>query len=84
MSDNWNELSAESRQESMFQQWLNPQGVNFTNSAAEKAYKARVTRIKEAIQLKKQPDRTPVFPQWRVALRRNHLPAAATKRRPPF
>jgi hypothetical protein len=62
MSDNWNALSAEARQEAMFQQWLSPQGANFISAAAEKAYKARVTRIKDAIQLKKQPDRTPVFP----------------------
>jgi hypothetical protein len=61
MSDNWNELSTEARQEAMFQQWLNPD-VKFVDKAAEKAYKERVTRIKDAIQLKKQPDRTPVFP----------------------
>ncbi len=62
MSDNWGELSASERQEAMFQKWLSPQGVKFVSAAAEKAYKDRVTRIKDAVQLKKQPDRTPVFP----------------------
>ena len=62
MPDNWSELNAAQRQEAMFQQWANPEGVKFASPAAEKAYKERVNRIKDAIQLKKQPDRTPVFP----------------------
>ncbi|OGO18982.1 MAG: hypothetical protein A2144_05360 [Chloroflexi bacterium RBG_16_50_9] len=45
----------------MFQRWLSPQGVRFASPAAEKAYQERVTRIKDAIQLKKVPDRVPVF-----------------------
>ncbi|HSW57725.1 MAG TPA: uroporphyrinogen decarboxylase family protein [Dehalococcoidales bacterium] len=61
MSENWNTMTASERQEAMFQKWLSPPGVKFVDAAAEKAYKERVTRIKDAIQLKKQPDRTPVF-----------------------
>jgi hypothetical protein len=61
MSKNWNEMSTYERQENMFDRWANPQGVKFANTAAEKAYKARVMRLKDAIQLKKRPDHTPVF-----------------------
>jgi hypothetical protein len=61
MAKNWNEMSAAERQESMFERWANPLNVKFMNAAAEKAYKERVTRLKDAIQLKKCPDRTPVF-----------------------
>jgi hypothetical protein len=53
--------SPEEKQEAMFNAWLSPQGVEFNTPEAEKAYKERVTRIKDAIQLKKTPDRVPVF-----------------------
>jgi hypothetical protein len=62
MLDNWSELNAAQRQEAMFQKWLSPPNAKFVSPAAEKAYKERVTRIKDAVQLKKRPDRTPVFP----------------------
>lgn len=48
-------------QEELFNSWLAPQ-VKFVDEKAEKNYKERVTRIKDAIQLKKTPDRVPVFP----------------------
>ncbi len=50
------------KQEEMFTKWLSPQGVEFVSPEAERSYKERVTRIKDAIQLKKLPDRVPVFP----------------------
>jgi len=61
MPDNTN-TSIYAKQEAFFQSWLSPQGVKFVSPEAEKAYKERVTRIKDAIQLKKKPDRVPVFP----------------------
>ena len=61
MEKRWEELSAGEKQEAMFQKWLSPQGVKFTSPQAEKAYKQRVTRIKDAVQLKK-PDTIPVCP----------------------
>ena len=51
----------EEKQEELFNRWLSPQ-VEFVDEKAEEAYKARVTRIKDAIQLKKTPDKVPVFP----------------------
>jgi hypothetical protein len=54
-------LSPEARLEEMFQSWLTPQGIDFISPEAEKAYRERVTRIKDALQLK-VPDRVPVIP----------------------
>jgi hypothetical protein len=56
----------EEKQEELFNRWLSPkdpQGndIPFQNPEAEKAFKDRVTRIKDAIQMKKLPDRVPVF-----------------------
>jgi hypothetical protein len=58
----WEELSSDEKQEERFESWLSPQGVEFASPEAEKSYRERVTRIKDAIQLKKVPDRVPVFP----------------------
>jgi hypothetical protein len=54
--------SIDEKQEAMFQSWLSPQGVKFKSAAAEMAYKGRVTRLKDAVQLRKTPDRVPVVP----------------------
>ncbi len=62
MEKKWEELSRDEKQEEMFKKWLSPQGVKFISPEAERSYKERVTRIKDAIQLKKMPDRVPVFP----------------------
>ncbi|MEM2103724.1 MAG: uroporphyrinogen decarboxylase family protein [Candidatus Bathyarchaeia archaeon] len=51
----------EEKQEELFKRWLSPQ-VEFVHEKAEEEYKARVTRFKDAIQLKRTPDRVPVFP----------------------
>ncbi|UCB45791.1 MAG: uroporphyrinogen decarboxylase [Spirochaetota bacterium] len=61
------ELSAEQKQDELFQRWLEPKdpegnNLTFKNSGAEKLYRERITRIKDAIQLKKLPDRVPVCP----------------------
>jgi uroporphyrinogen-III decarboxylase len=61
MGKNWAEMSPEEKQEARFQKWLSPEGVRFAGPKAEKAYKERATRIKDAIQLKKKPDRVPVL-----------------------
>lgn len=61
MEKQWEELSSDEKQEALFQRWLSPEGVEFASPEAEKLYKERVTRIKDAIQLKKLPDRVPVL-----------------------
>jgi hypothetical protein len=60
------QMSPEEKQEALIQVWLSPkdpQGndLKFQSPQAEKAYKERVTRFKDAIQMKKKPDRVPVF-----------------------
>ena len=60
------EMSSDEKQEALFARWMSPkdpQGndLKFQSSQAEKAYKERITRIKDAIQMKKLPDRVPVF-----------------------
>ncbi len=61
MEKKWEELSPDEKQEVLFQKWLSPPGIEFASPKAEKAYKERATRLKDAIQLKKVPDRVPVF-----------------------
>ena len=59
-------MSPEEKQEELFARWMSPkdpQGNNlkFQSPQTEKAYKDRITRIKDAIQMKKLPDRVPIF-----------------------
>jgi len=59
------QLSKEEKQEALFQKWLSPKDpegkdFKFQSSEAEKLFKERVTRVKDAIQMKKVPDRVPV------------------------
>lgn len=59
------QMSAAEKQEALFQRWLSPTDpagneLQFQGPEAKKAYKERVTRIKDAIQMKKLPDRVPV------------------------
>jgi hypothetical protein len=61
------EMSADEKQEAQFQKLLapkDPEGKDFKfqSPEAEKSYKDRITRIKDAIQLKRLPDRVPVCP----------------------
>ena len=62
MKKKWEEKSSGEKREELFERWLNPAGVNFVSQEAERVYKERVTRFKDAIELKKVPDRVPVFP----------------------
>ena len=60
------QMSPEEKQEVLFQRWLSPKDhegndMKFQSPATEKAYKESVTRIKDAIQMKKLPDRVPLF-----------------------
>ena len=66
MEKQWEDMSADEKQEAFFARWMSPkdpQGndLEFQSAQTEKAYKERVTRIKDAIQMKKLPDRIPVF-----------------------
>ena len=54
-------MSAGEKQEARFARMLSPEGVEFQNPEAEASYKARVNRLKDAIQLEKTPDRVPII-----------------------
>jgi hypothetical protein len=60
MEKKWEELSVFERQDQRLQAWASPDGAAFPSPDAEKAFKERAARVKDAIQLK-QPDRVPVI-----------------------
>jgi hypothetical protein len=65
MEKQWHEMTADEKQEAQFQKLLRPKDhegndLKFQSKEAEANYKASITRIKDAIQLKKTPDRVPV------------------------
>ena len=65
MEKKWEEMSADEKQEAQFQKLLTPKDpegndIPFQSPEAEAAYKASINRIKDAVQMKKTPDRVPV------------------------
>jgi len=65
MEKKWQEMTADEKQEAQFQKLLTPKDpggndVKFQSKEAEAFYKATITRIKDAVQLKKTPDRVPI------------------------
>ena len=54
-------MSSEDKQEALFNKWLSAEGVTFASPEAASAYRARVTRIKNAVQMKRLPDRVPAI-----------------------
>jgi len=59
-------MTSEEKHEALFAKWISPKDpegndLKFQSPQAEKAFKERITRIKDAIQMKKLPDRVPVF-----------------------
>jgi len=55
-------MTSNDKRSALFQAWLSPPEVEFISGDAEKAYKKRVSRFIDAIELKKTPDRVPIFP----------------------
>ena len=64
MEKKWEEMTVREKQDYRFEKWLYPEGIIFENPEAEADYKARITRMRDAIQLLKTPDRVPVFPNY--------------------
>jgi uroporphyrinogen-III decarboxylase len=54
-------MSVEEKQSERFNLWLSGGGKRFATLEAKAAYEARINRLKDAVQLKKTPDRVPVF-----------------------
>jgi uroporphyrinogen-III decarboxylase len=66
MDKKWEQMTAEERQEAMYQRWaspVDPEGnpLKFNSGRAEKLFNERYTRVKDAIQMKREPDRIPVW-----------------------
>ena len=61
MAKQWNEMTPDEKQEALFNKWISPDGAKFASPQAEADYKARATRIKDAVQMKKLPDRVPLY-----------------------
>ncbi len=59
-------MTREEKQEELFAKWISPEGAQYASPQAEKDYKARATRIKDAVQMKKLADRVPLclFPSF--------------------
>ena len=65
MEKKWEAMTPDEKQEAQFQKLLNPKdpqgnALKFQSPEAEATYKASITRIKDAVQLKKTPDRVPI------------------------
>jgi hypothetical protein len=65
MEKQWHEMTADEKQEAQFQKLLSPKDpegndLKFQSKEAEANYKASIIRIKDAVQMKKTPDRVPV------------------------
>src|SRR4030042_538665 len=65
MEKQWQDMTADEKQEAQVQKLLSPKlpdgkDLPCQSKEAEATYKASITRIKDAIQLKKTPDRIPV------------------------
>jgi hypothetical protein len=65
MEKKWETMTPDEKQEAQFQKLLtpkDPQGnaLKFQSPEAEARYKASITRIKDAVQLKRTPDRVPI------------------------
>lgn len=65
MEKKWEEMTSDEKQEAQFQKLLAPKDhegndLRFQSPDAEADYKASINRIKDAVQLKKTPDRIPI------------------------
>ncbi len=64
MKERWIEVAADAdeKQESRFEIWLSGKGIPFVSAEAQAAYRERATLMKDAIQLRKAPQRIPICP----------------------
>jgi hypothetical protein len=65
MDKTWEKMTVDEKQEATFEKLLTPKGpdgndLQFQSPEAQAVYKTRVTRLKDAVQMKKTPDQVPV------------------------
>ena len=69
-------MTWQEKRQRRFENWLNPAGVDFVSPEAKRDYQGKVRRMIDAIELKKTPDRIPLYPNY------TFFPAYATGRLP--
>lgn len=64
MNERWNQISPEAdpKQEKRFEIWINAEGIRFDSEESKKKYQQRCTLIRDAVQMKKMPERIPICP----------------------
>ncbi len=64
MEEKWQQVAPDSdeKQEKRFETWLSGQNITFESDEARARYRERVTLVKDAVQMKKTPQRVPVCP----------------------
>ncbi len=65
MEKSWEQMNADEKQDAQFEKLLSMKDaagndIQFQNPEAKETYRARITRIRDAIQMKKTPDRVPI------------------------
>jgi hypothetical protein len=62
MKERWVQVKpdADEKQEMLFNEWLEGKGISFEDGGAQKKYRERTRMIKDAIQLKRTPERIPI------------------------
>jgi hypothetical protein len=58
--ENWNELTPREKLAKRFDHFVERTDIEFVSPEAEAAYRERATRVRDALELKKVPDRVPV------------------------
>ncbi len=61
MEKKWEAMTPDEKQEANLAKWTSGEGVEFISPEAKQAFQERATRLKDAIQIKKTPDRVPIF-----------------------
>jgi hypothetical protein len=62
MVPGWEKMSSTQRQEAFLGKWASGEGIEFISDQARAGYQYRAGLIKDAVKLKKSPDRVPVVP----------------------
>jgi hypothetical protein len=62
MMTTWNGDQARAKQDAALDRWASAENLPFPTEEAKKAYQYRAGIIRDAVQLKKAPDRVPVYP----------------------
>jgi uroporphyrinogen-III decarboxylase len=58
--ENWDKLTAEEKKKLRLDAWVWGDGIQFENPAAQENYRKRATRFRDALEMKKLPDRVPI------------------------